>query len=127
MTIQFRGMQVRIPDRFEGGWCSMAEQLEQGGDRLDPLVRSAFREALVVSLIWLCAMVWSVGVSWWLGYGRTAQDLRLVLGFPEWVFWGIVVPWVTCAVISWLFAVWFVRDGELGEDVADADDLGLGG
>jgi len=105
----------------------MAEESVPQSDRLDPLVRSAFREALVVSLIWLGAMVWSVGVSWWLGYGRSEAELRLVLGFPEWVFWGIVVPWVSCAVISWLFAVWFVRDGELGEDLEDADDLGLGG
>jgi hypothetical protein len=105
----------------------MAEESERGQGRLDPLVRSAFREAVVVSLIWLSAMVWSVGVSWWLGYGRSEQELRLVLGFPEWVFWGIVVPWVSCAGISWLFAVWFVRDGELGEDLEDADDLGLGG
>ena len=96
-------------------------------DDLDPLVRSSLREALMVSGIWFGAMVWSVSVCAWMGYGRSVEDLKLVLGFPDWIFWGIVVPWLSCTVISWIFGAWFVNDGELGKDVEAADDLGLGG
>lgn len=93
----------------------------------DPLVRSSLREALIVSGIWFTAMTWSVSVCWSMGYGRDIRDLQLVFGFPDWIFWGIVVPWVTCAVVSWIFGAWFIHDGELGADMEDADDLGLGG
>ncbi|MFO0976046.1 MAG: DUF997 family protein [Planctomycetaceae bacterium] len=94
---------------------------------LDRLVRSSLREALIVAGIWLMAMVWSVTVCWTMGYGRKADQLKLVLGFPDWVFWGILVPWLACTVVSWIFGAWCVRDGELGKDVDDADELGLGG
>jgi hypothetical protein len=94
---------------------------------IDPLVHSSLREALIVSSIWFAAMVWSITVCWTMGYGRTKDELKLVFGFPDWIFWGIVVPWLTCTIVSWIFGAWFVRDGELGKDVEDADELGLGG
>jgi len=96
-------------------------------DNTDPLVRSSLREALIVAMIWLGALIWSVGVCASMGYNRTEQDLQLVWGFPDWIFWGVVVPWLTCAVVSWLFGAFFVHDGELGQDLGDTDDLGLGG
>ena len=95
--------------------------------KTDPLVQSSLREAFVVAGIWFSAAVWSISVSYSMGYHRKAEDLKLVLGFPDWVFWGIVVPWSTCTIVSITFGLLFVRDGELGKDVEDADDLGLGG
>ena len=83
----------------------------------DPVLRSARREACVVLLIWLAAMSWSVSYCYTYGYGRAAADIRLIFGFPDWVFWGIVVPWVTCTGISLWFGATFVRDEDLGEDV----------
>ncbi|MFN9719747.1 MAG: DUF997 family protein [Planctomycetota bacterium] len=95
--------------------------------KADPLVQSSLREALIVSSLWLGAAIWSIGTCYSMGYHRKAEDLRLVLGFPDWIFWGIVIPWTTCTIISIGFGLLFVRDGDLGQDVEDADDLGLGG
>lgn len=95
--------------------------------KTDPLVHSSFREALLVSCIWLAATVWSISVCYTMGYQRSVADLKLVLGFPDWVFWGIVIPWATCTVVSIVFGLIFVHDGDLGKDIEDADDLGLGG
>jgi hypothetical protein len=83
----------------------------------DSVLRSARREACVVFLIWLTAMIWSVSFCYARGYGRAAADIQLIFGFPDWVFWGIVVPWVTCTGISIWFGATFVRDEDLGEDV----------
>jgi hypothetical protein len=91
-----------------------------------PWLNPRRREALIVAGIWLAAMLWSVGCSALLGYGQQPQPPQLVLGFPLWVFWGIVIPWLACAVISWWFGAFFVRDGELGQDLEDTDELGLG-
>ncbi len=95
--------------------------------KTDPLVHSAIREALLVTGIWLAAATWSLTVCYQMGYHRDVKDLRLVLGFPDWIFWGIVVPWTTCTVASILFGLMFVNDGDLGKDLENTDDLGLGG
>lgn len=91
------------------------------------LIRNARREAWIVFWVWAAALLWTVG--WYhlfgsqhdeasfavrLGLaeaGRVVQP-KLVLGFPDWVFWGIILPWLACSV----FTVWFGMKG-----VADAD------
>jgi uncharacterized protein DUF997 len=94
----------------------------------DPVVRSGRREALMVVGIWLTALTYSVITCYTLGYNRPVSELKLVFGFPEWVFWGVLVPWVTCSVVSWVFGAMFVRDGHLGQDLEETEDeLGLGG
>ena len=94
----------------------------------DPVVRSGRREALIVVGIWLTALSCSVTTCYLLGYNRAVSELKLVFGFPEWVFWGVLVPWVTCSVISWVFGALFIRDGHLGQDLEETEDeLGLGG
>ena len=94
----------------------------------DPVVRSGRREALIVVGIWSVALTYSVITCYVLGYNRPVNELKLVVGFPEWVFWGVLVPWVTCSVISWVFGAMFMRDGHLGQDLEETEDeLGLGG
>lgn len=93
----------------------------------DPVVSSSFREALLVISIWLTAMAWTITVCYRMGYNRPVAELTFVYGFPDWVFWGIVVPWCGCILISCFFSAFLFRDGHLGEDVENADDLGLGG
>jgi hypothetical protein len=97
-------------------------------DNTDPVVHTGRREALMVAGIWLTAATYSVTTCYQLGYNRPISDLKLVLGFPEWTFWGVVVPWVACVVISWIFGVRFVHDSHLGEELPEeTDELGLGG
>lgn len=94
----------------------------------DPAVRSARREALVVFGIWFVAMVYTVGYCSLNGYGRSADDLKFVLGFPDWVFYGVVAPWVVCSGISLWFGATFMKDEDLGEELPEQEDeLGLGG
>jgi hypothetical protein len=100
----------------------------EAAPRTDPLVISAGREALVVVVVWLLALIYSVSTCYRLGYNRPVSELKLVLGMPEWVFWGILVPWTACTVFSWIFGRLFIQDEHLGEDLEESDDeLGLGG
>ncbi|MSR56094.1 MAG: DUF997 family protein [Planctomycetaceae bacterium] len=94
----------------------------------DPVLKSARREALCVLGIWLAALSYTVPYCYTHGYGRTLADLKFVWGFPDWIFWGIVVPWCTCVAISIWFGATFMRDEDLGEELPEQDDeLGLGG
>jgi hypothetical protein len=94
---------------------------------LDPLVRASFLEACLVTAIWFAAGVWSIAVCATMGYSRPASELTLILGFPDWVFWGIVVPWLTCTAVSCVFGWRLAGDGDLGVELQSDDDLGLGG
>jgi hypothetical protein len=94
----------------------------------DPVLRSGKREALVVLVIWLAAMAYTVTYCYLFGYNRTVESLTFVLGFPDWVFWGIVTPWSVCIVFSFYFGATFMRDEDLGEELPEQEDeLGLGG
>jgi hypothetical protein len=86
----------------------------------DTLVRRARREAAAALTLWLCAMIYSVGYSYAFGYGRSAEDLSFILWFPDWVFWGIIVPWTICGLGSIPFAFGFMGDEPLGAEI-DAD------
>jgi hypothetical protein len=98
------------------------------------VVRTARREASIALSTWLVAMIYTVTYCYRNGYGRSVDDLTFVLWFPDWVFWGIVVPWGLCILFSTVFALWFMGDEPLGEevdqglaDVAAPDDGGRDG
>jgi hypothetical protein len=85
-------------------------------DRDDPVLHSSRREALVVAAIWIAAMSYTVGYCLWQGYGRDWKTVAFVLGFPDWVFWGIICPWLACVAVGWWFAYRFMTDEPLGEE-----------
>jgi hypothetical protein len=91
--------------------------------REDPVVRDCRRETAVVTVIAVAALVYSVGYCAIFGYGRAGDPIRFVLGFPSWVFWGIVAPWGVCVVISGWFAWWFMGETELGKAREDEADV----
>lgn len=88
----------------------------------DPVLTSSRREAFLVLGIWLAAMSYSVGYCVWRGYGRDWETVSFVFGFPDWVFWGIVCPWLACVALSWWFAYRFMTDEPLGEDDPTSND-----
>ena len=44
------------------------------------------------------------------------EQIGLVLGFPDWVFWGVVVPWGVCLTYSVWFCFVTMADDDLGQD-----------
>lgn len=94
--------------------------------RDDPVLISARREAWLVFLIWLVACVYSIGVSYRLGYGRDVTTLTYVLGFPDWIFWGVITPWSVCTLLCFVMAYFVITDDDLGEEQAE-ESLTLSG
>jgi hypothetical protein len=87
----------------------------------DPVLRSARREALAAFGVWLAACVYTVGYCYRYGYDRDIESIRYVLGFPDWVFWGVLVPWSICTAICFGFSYCFIRDDDLGREEAESD------
>jgi hypothetical protein len=93
----------------------------------DPVLRSSFREMLVVVAIWVVAAIWSIGYSYLYGYvggpGQPAtRNIQFIFGFPDWVFWAVIVPWLLCSFISLLVSLFVMRDEDLGVD-PDEEEL----
>jgi hypothetical protein len=80
------------------------------------LLQNARREALVIMIVWALALVWSCLVSYFFGYSRPPTDIGLILGMPDWVFWGIFLPWALCLAFSVWFCFRFMADDDLGAD-----------
>jgi hypothetical protein len=81
----------------------------------DPLLRSARREMLTSALIWLASLIWSVGYCAKYGYHLKPDELTFVFGFPSWIFWGAILPWGVCTVISGVYAFGYMQDADLGD------------
>ena len=79
----------------------------------------------MVVLIWLAACIYTVGYCYAFGYGRDAATIEFVLGFPDWVFWGIIAPWTACTIACFVMAYFVIRDEDLGEEQAETDLLSI--
>ncbi len=85
--------------------------------REDPVLVSSRREAWMTLGIFVCALTYTIGYCSQHAYNRTAESLTFVCGFPDWVFYGVVLPWCVCVVVCWVFGAIFVRDEDLGQDL----------
>lgn len=87
----------------------------------DPLVGSARRELGVVLGFAVTFALWSVGFCALFGYQKPAEGepLRLVMGMPWWAFWGVMVPWLAAGLFTLWFAMFYMKDHDLGRDRDD--------
>lgn len=78
-----------------------------------PLLKSARREAMIAASLWVATTVYCVTYCYNFGYRRNPESLTFVLGFPDWVFWGLIVPWATSTMLACLFAMFIMTDEDL--------------
>jgi uncharacterized membrane protein YhdT len=91
----------------------------------DPVLVSSRREAWITFSIWAAACVYALSVCYRYGYERDADTLTYILGFPDWVFWGVIAPWTVCTGLCFLMAYFVIRDEDLGEE-QDETPMGHG-
>ncbi|GBD37465.1 hypothetical protein HRbin36_02599 [bacterium HR36] len=80
------------------------------GETQRKLYRNACREAWLTVGVWVVSCLWTLGYCWLRGYPHEADSplvqlglasaqpeiLPLRLGMPNWIFWGVCVPWLLC-------------------------------
>jgi len=91
------------------------------GTYLPSFVR-ARKEALWILLSFAVCLVWTIGYSALTGYEIDTENLKLILGFPSWVFWGVAIPWI----VATLFSIWFAMR-VLESEEAEVSDEDAGG
>ena len=70
-------------------------------------------------VVFVSAIAYTIFTCDRLGYRDPQAPLEFVLGFPDWIFWGVIVPWVVCTAIAALFSFVIMQDHDLGA-AADA-------
>ena len=91
----------------------------------DPLLRTARREALISIGVFFLALAYTVGYSIVHGYSPNEERLRLVLGVPSWVMWGVFLPWGLCTLFHCWFSVAIMQDHDLEEPALPPDAEGV--
>lgn len=89
---------------------------KQPPEKEQQLLRHARREGLLIMAVWAACLIWSMAVGYFMGYRRSAAEMSLILGMPDWVFWSIVLPWALCLAFSVWFCFVFMADDDLGQD-----------
>ena len=82
---------------------------------LDPVFLHSRREAIIIFLVWVVALLWAVPYCYTTGYNIDANELPLVYGVPAWVFGGIVMPWLLANIFTIVFCLRYMTDDDLGD------------
>jgi hypothetical protein len=86
-------------------------------EEYDPVFLHARREAVVLLIAFVLFMVWTVGVSFLLGYRQPeGQPVPVLIGMPRWAFWGVFLPWMVANVFTIVFSVCYVANDPLEAD-----------
>jgi hypothetical protein len=95
-------------------------------DQLDPVYRNSLRECRLILFVLGACLLWTVGYSWYHGYRSPSEPLKLTLGIPSWVFWGVLVPWGVATALSVAFGLFWMVDEPLGEENEESEDMPVG-
>ena len=96
-----------------------------GKDEYDPVFIHARRETLVIVALFAAFFLWSLFVCYNYGYLRPdapEAPVKIVLGMPSWVFWGLFVPWIVVDVVAVWFCFFYMKADDLGE-AHEGEDL----
>lgn len=90
----------------------------------DPVFLNSRREAAIVLVVWVIAFLWTTLYCYFNGYRSDIDpdNLELVMGLPSWVVWGIGAPWLVCDLFTLWFALFYMKNDDLGE-AAEGSDL----
>lgn len=84
---------------------------------LSNAVRSARRESLTILIAWMLSCAWVIAYCGLRAYPDSPfEETSLLFGFPDWVVWGIALPWLACNVFTIVFCLFGIKD--------DASDSG---
>lgn len=88
----------------------------------DPGYRNALRETFVLLAIYVAALAYTILYCWFFGYDRDPATVITYGGIPDWVLWGVFVPWACCVLVTIWFSFFFMADDDL--EPSDAHSAG---
>ena len=121
--------------------------LKSTGGEDDVVYRNSRREAIVILALWTCCLVYTCTYCYLFGYlshephpistgpalGQIVGPLEsfdrvpttlatpLGLGIPDWVFYGILIPWLLCIAATFWFCLYYYAE----DDLSPPESVGL--
>jgi hypothetical protein len=68
--------------------------------------------------LWIATCVYMVIYAAQYAYGPVGYHGTLLWGMPPWVVYGVLAPWFIVTIITVWYALFCMKDEELGEDFA---------
>ncbi|MEC5127429.1 DUF997 family protein [Verrucomicrobiales bacterium BCK34] len=84
----------------------------QAGD-LGISFRQSRKELYFMVASWVVFAGWTISYVGLKGGAKEGEALRLVWGMPEWVVYGILIPWIFGLGLTVWFALRFMKDTDL--------------
>ena len=75
-------------------------------------LRQSRRELWLILLAWLGCALWVIGYCSLNAYDLTPEEVATLLGFPDWVFWGVVTPWMVANAFTFWFCLRALKNDE---------------
>ena len=97
---------------------AIANVEDEGEYEPDPLFTNSLHEAKWILAMWVTCFVWTLTVCLTQGYpdSVTPETFPTVFGIPAWVAYGIALPWCIANVVTIVFCLAYMKDGDLGDD-----------
>jgi hypothetical protein len=101
----------------------MNESTPISRDEYHPVFIHARREAAMIFVVWLIALLWAVPYCYVYGYHVPAgpDELHTVFGVPSWLVYGVFLPWLAADAFTIFFCFFYMQDDDLGEAHEGAD------
>ena len=80
----------------------------------DPVFLHVRREAVTTLILWGTCAVYTLTYCYLNGYGRDPSTLETYWGVPDWVIFGIFLPWGLMNIAAWWFSFRLMTDDDLG-------------
>jgi hypothetical protein len=116
--------------------------VSEDSPKIDPLYRNALREVAVILSAWTICLVYTVTYCYLYGYlshegtpESTGPDIGTLVGplssfnrdpgslttplglaIPDWIFYGVVLPWALCILFSFWFCLFYFKEDDLGSE-----------
>jgi hypothetical protein len=82
-------------------------------DPYDPTFTNARREAAVILIIYSISLLYTILFCNFFGYDRDPETIRLYFGIPDWVAWGVLLPWTINVLVTFWFCFFYMAEDDL--------------
>ncbi len=120
-----------VVDLPRSAWIlSFALFVNRAGTMVLPFLALYFTESRAFDVATTGRLVALYGIGAMVGslesLNRDPESLNmpLGLGIPDWVFYGIVIPWLGCILATFWFCLFFFVEDDLTEGSAEQDVVG---
>lgn len=48
-------------------------------------------------------------ISYFLGYKGDITQVKLIGGYPHWIFWGVLIPWVGIVIFTIVYGLFIMK------------------